>query len=183
MLQRLWNHINQHGRGLVCCLPILDMGNHAPFLIRITPVPNFLKPMDPISKPSSRLPRRKRFIANPQPIPDTLPEGTDSAALEVSQLAPFEPVDEPHGLQGEETQRVEHVVVEDLARAAVGAVEEAGARYGGVGAIRGWSMPNHFLNEGAGVRVAFQGGFRVGELGGAGEDARDGGDPVCLYSS
>ena len=109
--------------------------------------------MDAILKP--RFPRRKRFIANSQPIPDTLPKGTDSAALEVSHLAPFKPVNKPHRLQGEETQRVEHVVVEDLARGAVGAVKEAGARNGGVCATGGRCMANHFLDEGAGVRVAF----------------------------
>ena len=111
MLQRLGNHVHQHGRGLICRLSILDMRNHGADFIFITPGLDLLEPMDPIAKP--RLSRQKSFVADGQILSDHLPEGTDGAALEIAYLTPFKLVDKPHRLGSKQAQRVQHIFLVD----------------------------------------------------------------------
>lgn len=59
-------------------------------------------------------------------------------------------------------------------------MQEAGAREGDEGALGGWAVADHFLDEGACVCVALERSFGVGELAGFGEEVGDCWDAVGL---
>lgn len=133
MLQRAGDHVQQYGGGLVGRLTVLDVREHASNFVVITPGHHLFQPVEAVAEP--RLAGGEILVADAQPVTDALPEGSDGALLHVAQRAPFVHFDEPHGLDGEKAERVQHVVFQDFARGAVPAVQEAGARDGDAGAL------------------------------------------------
>lgn len=178
MLERLRQHVYQHSRGLVGGLLVPLVRHHVLDLVLVAPGGNLLQPVESVAE--AGLGGRQRVVADPHGVPHALPEGAERALLQVTELAPFVGGDEPGRLDRKQAERVEHVVVEDLARRAVPAVQVVHARDGALGPVVGGRMANELPDQGGRVRVALQRRPGVRELGRLGQEARDGGDSVRL---
>ena len=148
-------------------------------LVRFTPGRDLLQPVEAIAE--SCLMRWEGLVTDCETIADALPERADSAFLELGQLSPFEPLNEPDGLEGKQAKRVEHIILGDLSRAAIAIVEPAGSSERSDSSFRRWGVAYKLLDQGACIGVALVRCLRIRELAGLGEQPGDAGDSVGLH--
>lgn len=92
-----------------------------PHLVLAPPDLQFRKPVQRVPEPGSA--RREPIEGDLKVLAERLPEGRERAALLPRRRPPFPPLDEPQGLQREEAQDVQEVVVGHLAGRPVKAVD------------------------------------------------------------
>lgn len=125
--------IDQHINRLIRNLPITRMRLHMLHFILLAPRADLVEPVNSIAE--AFLPGGEFLIADLQGIAQTLPVRPDCGAFHLRHATPLVSLHEADWLGGEETERVEHVVLEDLAAGAVALVQEFGPRDGCLGAL------------------------------------------------